>query len=183
MGSLWRSMVMKVAALLCLFTLTACSTTDLSIYAKNEPKFELQTFFSGSLTAHGILKNRSGEVIRYFNATLDGQWENGVGTLAEVFVFDDGEVQNRTWIMTPNEQGDYTATANDVVGSGNINISGNALFMNYVLQVPYDGDLLEVNVDDRMYMVKEGVVINESVMRKFGIEVGYLSIVIEKTPG
>lgn len=182
MSSLWRSTVMKAAALLCLLTLTACSTTDISIYAKNEPKFELQTFFSGSLTAHGILKNRSGEVIRYFNATLDGQWEDGVGTLAEVFVFDDGEVQNRTWIMTPNEQGDYTATANDVVGSGKINISGNALFMNYVLQVPYDGDLLEVNVDDRMYMIKEGVVMNESVMRKFGVEVGYLSIVISKTP-
>jgi hypothetical protein len=54
------------------------------------------------------------------------------------------------------------------------------LFMNYVLQVPYDGDLLEVNVDDRMYMVKDGVVMNESIMTKFGVEVGYLSIVIEK---
>jgi hypothetical protein len=52
--------------------------------------------------------------------------------------------------------------------------------MNYVLQVPYDGDLLEVNVDDRMYMVKDGVVMNESIMTKFGVEVGYLSIVIEK---
>jgi hypothetical protein len=84
--------------------------------------------------------------------------------------------------MTPNEQGEYSATANDVVGSGDIKISGNALFMNYVLQVPYDGDLIDVNVDDRMYMVKEGVVINESVMKKFGVEVGYLTIVIEKTP-
>ena len=61
-------------------------------------------------------------------------------------------------------------------------MSGNALFMNYVLQVPYDGDVIEVNVDDRMYMVKDGVVINESIMKKFGVEVGYLSIVIEKVP-
>ena len=53
--------------------------------------------------------------------------------------------------------------------------------MNYILQVPYNGDLLEVKVDDRMYMVKEGVVINESVMTKFGFDVGYLSIVIQKT--
>ena len=162
------------------FLLSACSTPDVSLYAKNEPKFELQNFFSGSLKAHGILKNRSGEVIRYFNATLEGDWKGGVGTLAEVFTFDDGEIQNRTWTMTPNEKGEYTATANDVIGTGDIQIAGNALFMNYVLQVPYDGDLLEVNVDDRMYMVKDGVVMNESIMTKFGVEVGYLSIVIEK---
>ncbi|MGO2354927.1 MAG: DUF3833 domain-containing protein [Marinomonas foliarum] len=181
MTNVCRSIMVKISAVCCLLLLTACSTPDVSLYAKNEPKFELQTFFSGSLTAHGILKNRSGEVTRYFNATLEGSWDNGVGTLAEVFVFDDGEVQERTWIMTPDDQGRYSATANDVVGTGDIKIAGNSLFMNYVLQVPYDGDLLEVNVDDRMYMVKEGVVINESVMKKFGVEVGYLSIVIEKT--
>ena len=180
MKQLWRSISGKVSILLCALLLTACSTPEVSLYAKNEPKFELQEFFSGSLTAHGILKNRSGEVIRYFNATLEGSWDNGVGTLAEVFVFDDGEVQKRTWIMTPDAQGNYTATANDVIGKGEINIAGNALFMKYVLQVPYDGDVINVNVDDRMYMVKDGVVMNESIMTKFGFEVGYLSIVIQK---
>ena len=181
MNLIWRiNKLNKLAILLSVLFLSACSTPDISLYEKNEPKFELQSFFSGSLKAHGILKNRSGDVIRYFNATLEGSWENGVGTLAEVFLFDDGEVQERTWIMTPNEQGNYIATANDVVGTGEISISGNALFMNYVLQVPYDGDILEINVDDRMYMVKEGVVINESIMTKFGFNVGYLSIVIEK---
>lgn len=180
MNRIYRAYKTKLTLLLCAVLLTACSTPDVSLYAKNDPKFELQEFFSGSLTAHGILKNRSGEVIRYFNATLEGSWKGGVGVLAERFVFDDGEVQERTWIMTPNERGEYSATANDVVGSGEINMAGNALFMKYVLKVPYDGDLLEVNVDDRMYMVKEGVVINESVMTKFGVEVGYLSIVIQK---
>jgi hypothetical protein len=180
MKNVWQAKISKVMALMSVLLLSACSTPDVSLYEKNEPKFELEAFFSGSLKAHGILKNRSGEVIRYFNATLEGSWENGVGTLAEVFLFDDGEEQKRTWIMTPDASGEYTATANDVVGEGNIQISGNALFMTYVLQVPYKGDLMEVTVDDRMYLVKEGVVMNESIMTKFGFEVGYLSIVIEK---
>ncbi|ETX09595.1 hypothetical protein MUS1_06630 [Marinomonas ushuaiensis DSM 15871] len=180
MNNVWQVTKINVLALMCLLMLSACSTSDVSLYAKNEPRFELQEFFSGSLTAHGILKNRSGEVIRYFNATLEGSWENGIGTLAEEFLFDDGEIQNRTWTMTPDENRQYIATANDVIGFGEVKVSGNALFMNYVLQVPYNGDLLEVNVDDRMYMVKEGVVMNESVMTKFGFEVGYLSIVIQK---
>lgn len=180
MRNVWRTTKSKILALMCLFMLSACSTPDVSLYADNEPKFELKEFFSGSLTAHGILKSRSGEVIRYFNARLEGSWENGVGTLAEEFLFDDGEIQNRTWTMTPDENGQYIATANDVIGFGEVKISGNALFMNYVLQVPYNDDLLEVDVDDRMYMVKKGVVMNESVMTKFGFEVGYISIVIQK---
>ncbi|MEL0637407.1 DUF3833 domain-containing protein [Marinomonas sp. TI.3.20] len=160
--------------------LAGCSTPDVSEYAKNTPSFALSNFFSGPLKAHGILKNRSGKVIRYFNADLYGQWENGVGTLKENFVFDDGEKQQRTWVMTPDENGHYTATANDVIGKGIISQAGNALFMKYTLQVPYDGDLLEVSVDDRMYKVNENVVINESVLSKFGFDVGYLTLVIEK---
>lgn len=180
MCNLWQRIRTNILAVVCLVMLSACSTPDVSLYANNEPKFELEAFFSGSLTAHGILKNRSGEVIRYFNATLEGSWENGVGTLAEEFVFDDGEVQSRTWTMTPDENGQYIATANDVTGFGEVKIAGNALFMDYILQVPYNGDTLEVKVDDRMYMVKEDVVMNESVMTKFGFDVGYLSIVIQK---
>lgn len=180
MKALQHHIKIKGVALFCLLFLSACSAPSVSLYEKNQPIFDLQGFFSGPLTAHGILKNRSGEVIRYFNATLEGSWENNVGTLAEVFEFDDGEIQNRTWIMTQDENGQYSATANDVIGKSNIQLSGNALFMKYTLQVPYNDTLIEVKVDDRMYMVKEGVVMNESIMTKFGFEVGYLSIVIQK---
>jgi hypothetical protein len=32
-------------------------------------------------------------VIRYFDASIDASWEDGVGTLDENVVFDDGEEQ------------------------------------------------------------------------------------------
>lgn len=160
--------------------LVGCSSPTVSDYSNNTPEFDLPQFFSGHLTAHGILKNRAGKVIRYFDADLHGQWHNGVGTLKEDFVFDDGEKQHRTWTMTPDEHGQYIATANDVIGYGMIHQSGNALFMQYVLRVPYDGDTLDLSVDDRMYRVNDRVVINESVLSKFGFEVGYLTLVIEK---
>ncbi|REG82402.1 DUF3833 domain-containing protein [Marinomonas pollencensis] len=160
--------------------LLGCSSPTVSDYANNTPEFSLAQFFSGHLTAQGILKNRSGKVIRYFNADLHGEWVDGVGTLKEDFVFDDGEKQQRTWTMTPNENGQYIATANDVIGYGVTHQSGNALFMNYVLRVPYNDDSLDVSVDDRMYRVNENVVINESTLSKFGFEVGYLTLVITK---
>ncbi|MEO9653595.1 DUF3833 domain-containing protein [Marinomonas sp.] len=167
-------MIIFVASLL------GCSSPDISVYEKNQPKFLLENFFSGKLTAHGILKNRQGEVIRYFNADLLGHWQSGVGRLEETFLFDDGEEQERVWTLTPTGAGGYIAKANDVVGAGEVSMSGNALFMNYELLVPYDGDVVQINVDDRMYLVNEKTVINESVMTKFGFEVGYLTIVITK---
>ncbi|MBJ7554603.1 DUF3833 domain-containing protein [Marinomonas spartinae] len=166
--------------LLALGMLNACSSPNVALYAKNKPEFKLQQFFNGPLTAHGIVKNRSGEVIRYFNADLVGSWNNGVGTLKEHFLFNDGEKQQRTWTLTPTKNGKYESSAGDVVGKGSLNMAGNALFMKYVLQVPYDGDVINVNVDDRMYMVNPNVVINESVLSKFGFDVGYLTLVIEK---
>lgn len=160
--------------------LAGCSSTSIDTYANNEPKFDVQEFFEGDLVAHGVLKDRSGEVTRYFSADLKGSWDDGVGTLEEWFVFDDGERQERVWTLTPNEDGSYTANAGDVVGPGTLKTSGNALFMKYVLRVPYDGDTIDVNVDDRMYLVTPDVLINESTLTKFGFEVGHLTLTIRR---
>ena len=76
--------------------LSACFSALVTGYANNRPKLSLQEFFNGTLRANGTVKDRSGKVIRYFDASIDASWENGVGTLDESFVFDDGEEQQ--WI-------------------------------------------------------------------------------------
>lgn len=179
------------ATLLILF-LTACSSVDIQQYKDNQPKLVLDQFFNGELTAHGILKNRSGEVIRYFNVTMTGNWdENGVGTLAEKFIFNDESIQYRTWTFTPVAMAKdaaitepnrikYQATANDTLAPTLIDLSGNAFFMNYDLLINYQGDDIDVNIDDKMYLINENVIINESVMTKYGIEVGYITLTIIK---
>ncbi|ADZ89777.1 DUF3833 domain-containing protein [Marinomonas mediterranea] len=170
------------AILITLFALvlSACSSPNIELYKSNKPEFILSEFFNGELSAHGVLKNRSGEVIRYFNARLKGSWVEGKGTLEEWFVFDDGEEHQRVWKLVPNDRGSYDATANDVNGTAEAKFAGNALFMKYELQVPYDGDIISVMVDDRMYLVDKNVVINESVMSKFGVDVGYITLTIVK---
>lgn len=47
----------------------------------NQPKLNPQPFFNGQLTAHGIIKDRAGKVIRYFNVDFNACWVDGVGTL------------------------------------------------------------------------------------------------------
>lgn len=173
-------MIRIVALLFTILWLTGCSSTAIEEYADNQPKFNVQEFFQGDLVAHGVLKDRSGKVTRYFHADLKASWQEGVGTLEEWFVFDDGERQERVWTLTPNGDGSYTATAGDVIGEGQLQTAGNALFMKYVLRVPYDGDTIDLNVDDRMYLVTPDHLINESVLTKFGFKVASLTLSIRQ---
>ncbi len=160
--------------------LAACGSVEVEDYAGNEPRLVMTEFFQGELTAHGIIKNRSGEVIRRFNADITARWDDGVGTLDERFEFDDGELQTRVWTLTPTGNDHYDAVAGDVVGTGKAKAAGNALFLEYVLRIPYNDGTIDVSIDDRMYLVNETTLINESVMYKFGLRVGEISLVILK---
>lgn len=175
--------IFKLTILLSLLVLImGCSHSNIQDYKTNTPVFDMQDFFSGSLEAHGVVKNRSGKVIRHFNATIEASWDDdGIGILDERFVFDDGEKQTRVWTLTPNSDGTYTGTAGDVVGKGLAQLSGNALFMKYKLEVPYNGSTIVLDIDDRMYLTSEDVLINESIMYKWGIRVGEITLTIIKS--
>ncbi|WP_045858423.1 DUF3833 domain-containing protein [Teredinibacter purpureus] len=161
--------------------ITSCSNVTLEEYAQNTPSLNVPHFFNGKLTAHGVVKNRSNKVIRYFNATIDASWNNqGVGILDEYFIFDDGEKQQRIWTLSPLGNNRYSASANDVIGETVLAAKGNALFFKYTLMVPYNDGHINLNVDDRMYLTNESTLINESTLTKFGITVGKVTLTIIK---
>lgn len=162
--------------------LSACGSIQVEDYQANTPLLIPEQFFNGPLTAHGVVKNRSGKVIRRFNADIDAHWRNGVGTLNERFIFDDGEHQQRIWTLAPNGSNQFIGTAGDVIGPGNIRIAGNSMFLDYVLRIAYGDGSLDLHIDDRMYLVSDNVMINESVMTKWGFKVGSLLLVIQKKP-
>jgi Protein of unknown function (DUF3833) len=162
--------------------LMACSSVRVTDYADKTPLFDVEQFFNGDLTAHGVVKDRGGKVIRHFNANIAATWVEGVGTLVEDFVFDDGETQRRIWTLKPDGKGHYTGTAGDVVGVATLQQAGNSIFLDYDLRLPYRGSEVDVRVDDRMYLVSPDILINESSMSKFGWRVGNLVLVIARQP-
>ena len=171
-------MIRLLIASLIIPLLGACSSVTVNDYRDYKPTIQPEVFFSGYLSAHGLIKNREGLVIRTFNADIDASWQDGIGTLLEDFTFNDGELQQRIWTLTPNDDGSYTGTAGDVVGPGEMTLAGNSLFLDYVLRIPYGQSTVDVRVDDRMYLVAPDVLINESVMKKFGVRVGSIDLVI-----
>jgi hypothetical protein len=162
---------------------TGCSSVTVDDYRDSRPELRPDVFFTGYLTAHGVVKNRAGRVIRTFNADIDASWDEGVGTLVEDFIFDDGENQQRIWTLSPDGQGGYIGTAGDVIGDGTLRFAGNGVFLAYVLRIPYGGSNVDVKVDDRMYLVSPDVLINESILTKFGLRVGSLLLTILRQDG
>lgn len=167
-----------VGAVLLLALLNACSSVSVQDYANEQPALVMSEFFQGELVAHGVVKDWRGRVIRRFQAEISAQWQEGIGTLDEEFLFSDGETERRVWTLTPRSENRYDGTAGDVVGTGEIEIAGNTAFLDYVLRIPYGDGSIDVRVDDRMYLLTPSLLINESDLRKFGFKVGELLLVI-----
>lgn len=163
-----------------LLTLSACSSVSINDYSKNNPKLIPQEFFNGNLTAKGVVKNRSGKVTRYFTATINAHWKEGIGTLDEKFIFDDGEIQYRTWTLKPGDKSSFIGTAGDVIGVGDGKFSGNAINLKYVLAVKLKDSTVNLGVDDWMWLVDENTVVNESILTKFGFKVGSIQLAMTK---
>ncbi|WP_265090153.1 DUF3833 domain-containing protein [Psychrobacter alimentarius] len=47
---------------------------------------------------------------------------------------------------------------------------GNTLHCDYVLDLPVEDKTCQVNFDDWMYLINDDVMLNRSVMKKFGVE-------------
>jgi hypothetical protein len=102
---------------------------------------------------------------------MDCSWVGDVGTLDESFVYSDGTTQKRVWTLKKN--GDkYIGTASDVVGEAVGEASGNALRWRYVMALPVDGKVYNVDFDDWMWLVDDKVMLNKSTMSKFGFRLG-----------
>ena len=163
-----------------LVAIAGCAGVSVDDYSGDSPRLEPETCFDGPLVAHGMLKDRAGRVTRRFVADIDASWEDGVGTLDERFVFADGEEDRRVWTLRPDGEGAYIGTAGDVVGESSVRVAGNAMFLDYTLRVPFGDGTLDVQIDDRMYLIDDSTLLNESIMRKFGFRVGEIVLVIRR---
>ena len=83
------------------------------------------------------------------------------------------------WTLKPVPEG-YLASATDVPDAALMRYAGNTIDMAYTLRYGEPGDTIDLSMDDRMYQVADGVVVNETRMKKFGVEVGRILLVMRK---
>lgn len=165
---------------LALLALAGCASVDVSDYKTEKPALDLRQYFNGPLEAWGMFQNRSGKVIKRFHVKMQASWQGEVGILDEDFTYSDGTKQKRIWTLTRQPDGRYIGRADDVVGEARGEVAGNALRWRYVLALPVDGKVYNVDFDDWMYLIDDKVMLNRSFMSKFGVELGQVTLSFRK---
>lgn len=172
---------MRALALSCLFLLiSACSTPSLDKHQGTTPELKLESFFQGELKAYGMVLDRSGNLLRRFEADLVADWQGNSGEIKEWFEFDDGEKTTRIWQLQKTADNQYQGQAGDVVGIASGRTAGSALYWQYELEIEVDGKEYVVTLDDWMFLLDQKRLFNRTDMSKFGFKVGEIILFIEK---
>jgi len=160
--------------------LAGCGTVPVEQYRDERPGMDLRRYFNGTVDAWGMFQDRSGKVVKRFYVKIDARWSGDTGILDEHFEYSDGTRSRRVWTITRLDDHRYRGTAGDVVGEARGEAYGNALRWQYVLKLEVDGRTWEVDFDDWMYMVDDQVMLNRSVMSKFGFRLGEVILSFRK---
>lgn len=168
------------AALLAAALLAGCASVDVAQYANERPALDLRRYFDGTIDGWGMFQDRSGEVVKRFHVVIEAHWQGDTGTLDEAFTWADGSHSRRVWTITRESEGRYRGRADDVIGEALGESAGNALRWRYVLALPVDGKTYQVDFDDWMFLMDERVMLNRSVMSKWGFRLGEVTLSFTK---
>ena len=163
--------------------LSGCTLTiDGNDYKQQAPKFDIVSFFTGEVTAWGIVQNRSAEVVQRFIVDIDGTMENGVLVLDETFDYVVGEgVKKRIWRLTPQPDGTFIGNAGDINGNATGVPFGSAFNFVYEMDLTVDGSTYTVEFDDWFFAMDDKTMMNRSYIKKFGVVVAEVTIFMQKT--
>ena len=153
---------------------------SLDHYKSSEPPLELKEYFTGPIKAWGLVQDRKGHVTRRFDVTMVGTWEGDVGTLEEDFQYYDGKTQKRIWTIKKIADGQYEGTAGDIIGKADGNVEGTAMRWAYQMDLDVGDNTYRITFDDWMFLMNDGVLINRSYLKKFGITVAELTLFMQK---
>lgn len=165
--------------------LSACASPKVTAYRDNTPKLDLQAYFDGPVKAWGFIQDWRGRVTTRFDVVMVGSWDGDTGTLEEDFNYyegNDGKTTRRVWTITKTAEGRYTGRADDIIGVAGGETSGNAMRWAYVMDIPVDGKTYRIKLDDWMFLMNDGVLINRSYLKKFGFTVAELTLFMQKQP-
>ncbi|MEM8802963.1 MAG: DUF3833 family protein [Pseudomonadota bacterium] len=146
------------------------------------PTFDIREVLNGSLLCDGVIYGPTGRVTSRFVAEFEAEWDGDNGVMREHFSYDSGTEQDREWRLSVGPNGEITADADDLDGTGTGRQSGSGVQLNYAIKLPESAGGHTLQVTDWMYLLENGTVINRSQFRKFGLKVGELVATMRPNP-
>ncbi len=160
--------------------LSGCFSHSLEHYDDTAPKADIKEYFNGPIKAWGVVQDWRGRVISRFDVDMVGSWDGDVGTLEEDFRYYNGSTQRRIWTITKLPDGTYEGRADDIIGKAEGSSNGSAINWHYQMDIQVEDTTYRLKFDDWMWYMNDGVLINRSYLRKFGITVAELTLFMQK---
>lgn len=170
-----------VAPLILIVAVTGCSNMKVEDFAAAEPELLIEDYFDGRTRAWGIFEDRFGNLRRQFVVDIEGTWDGKELTLDEDFLFSDGETDRRIWKIVKQDDHRYEGRSEDILGTAQGESRGNAFNWTYVIDLKVGDDKLRVRFDDWMFLQPDGVLLNRARVTKWGVEVGQVTLVFQKS--
>lgn len=168
-------------AILMVLGLSACTGKPaLEDEKLSNAEFDLEKFFDGQVTAYGQFQDVFGTVRRRFTVEIEGKWDGETLVLDENFVYADGTTERRIWTLRKTGAQTWAGTAPGVIGSATGEERGDTFNWTYQIDLPVPDGTLRVNFDDWMWQLSETRVLNKAYMKRFGVDIGEVTITFEK---
>ncbi|MCK0139724.1 DUF3833 domain-containing protein [Aliiroseovarius sp. F47248L] len=180
MTALLLILLMAVFAKTVLFSFRAQSPKD---YTGTGPAFSMKEHLSGTFSSEGLIFGPTGKMTNSFVAQMVGEWDGDTGTLTESFTYSNGRTQNRKWFLKLGDDNSFTATADDIVGEGRGVVSGSTVMIRYKIVLPPEAGGHTLSATDWLYLTEDGVIMNKSEMRKYGLKVAELIATMRPVEG
>ncbi len=153
-------------------TLAACdgSPPPIERFTGGAPQFDPVRFFTGHVRSWGVIEDRSGGPTGRVTTDCRGDAEGEDGLrMVQRLAMDDGSTQTREWHMRRTGPHSYEATANDMVGVAHGEARGRAFHWEWVLATSPGNPLRNVVMEQWMYLMDDGAMVNRTIVRKLGL--------------
>lgn len=151
--------IIKIISILSLiFIINSClktkKTVNLALTHAGDkgPELDIKDYLNGGLSGWGVIQDNKGNVIKRFNAKIEGEWDGQKGIVKRKFIFTDGKSDNRVWLITVNKN-DFSAVGHEVVGTARGQQYKGLAQLHYDLEKSFDGVRSKTSVTETIYNI------------------------------
>ena len=170
----------RILFVVCLLLTGACTTMKINDFKNTVPIFVIEDYFQGRTQAWGLFEDRFGIVRRQFVVDITGTWDGKTLILNEDFVYNDGEKENRVWVIRKQADGSYIGNTDNAVGDAVGYLNGNAFNWKYDFNLKVGDGSWKVHFDDWMFLQPNGVLLNIATVSRWGLKVGTVFLSFQK---
>jgi hypothetical protein len=154
-----------------LLALSACGKPMLvDDFKATRPPFDAIAFWTGHHRSWGVIENRAGAPTDTVVTDCVGTPEGPDGLhMVQTLTLGDGTVQHRDWHLRRTGPNSFVATANDMVGEADGQSAGRVFHWSWVLATKPGSSIRNVTMDQWMYLMDGGVMMNRTTIRKLGV--------------